>query len=91
MLHDVVSGSVGSRGGLDAAMDEWMWWIVDGAARPENSAARPRARALFSVDLADAEASAWEWDAPSPFAGHYLTRQPGWIEHRCLLSSFPMV
>jgi hypothetical protein len=26
----------------------------------------------------------------SPFAGHYLTRQPGWIEHRCLLSSFPI-
>lgn len=71
-------------------MDEWMWWIVDGAARPENSAGRPRAPTLFSVDLADAEARAWEWDAPSPFAGHYLTRQPGWIEHRCLLSSFPI-
>ena len=54
--------------------------MVD-VCRPENSAARPRAPTLFSVDLADAEARAWEWNAPSPFAGQYLTRQPGWMEH----------
>ena len=73
---------VGSRGGQwTGRMHGYIYeWMVD-VCRPENSAARPRAPTLFSVDLADAEARAWEWNAPSPFAGQYLTRQPGWMEH----------